>query len=551
VHYLAQAGYFVALLGALVLIHELGHFFAARLCGVKVLRFSVGFGRRLVGWQRPGGTDYCLSAFPLGGYVQLLGEDPRDQITAADRGRALHERPLAQRFLIVLAGPAANVLAPLFIYFAVFAAQRTLPAAVCGQVFPGQPAYGLLQPGDRVLAVDGEPVRAWRDFERAIAGRPGATVSVTVRRGNLPLTLAVRVAERPRAAGSQERPAGMVGISPRWPLAQVAVLDPGSPAARAGLRTFDLITTVNAEPVTTFSDLERAFQRSRGEPLRLTWLRPQALALDFADLARLEPQSALVALEPGGRKSAGALGLTSAELVTRAVEPGSPLANAGLSAGDELVALDGAPIGSWELLEETLAAAPERAHLLSWRVAGSSPTLTRSATFQPRLDPVRDEFRQRHRQLVHGALGRPLYQLDPPVLIEHRLTLAARRAAERTFGIAADMLRAMGALLLHRIPHDTVGGPLLVLQIAGVAAERGGDFFLAMLALVSLNIGLLNLLPIPALDGGHLVFFLVEAARRRPVSPRVRLTLHRVGLVVIAGLVVLAVKNDLVRYLFD
>jgi len=544
VHYLAQAGYFFLLLGGLVFVHELGHFVVAKLCRVKVLRFSFGLGPRLLG-LRVGPTDYCISAIPFGGFVKLLGEDPADQVPATDRGRAFFHKPLWQRFLVVLAGPSFNLLLPVGIYFVFFAAQRTLPAAVCGSVLRGQPAEGRLVPGDRVVAVDGRPVRYWDDLEAAIAARPGATVRLTVQRGKEIVQVFVPVRPHSRRMGPLASEVGMIGISPRSLQAEIGVLDPASPAAQAGLRSFDLVTTVNTEPVGSFGDLERRLPRDWGDPLRLTYLRGQASGLAFADLELRTPASALIlpVLDRAGGRSQ--IGIEAGEFFLHEVEPQSPLAAAGLRAGDRVVALDGAPLGSWELFEEALASDPGREHTIEWRSADGP----HSARFRPQVHAQLDEYKQRRERIVHGAVPRPLWRLDPPLPIESPLVTALGRAFARTGSIAADMARATAALLRGRISHETLGGPILVLQIAGVAAERGWEFFLATLALISINIGLINLLPIPALDGGHLLFFTIEAARRKPISARARSAANYVGLVVILSLVGLALKNDLVRYL--
>jgi regulator of sigma E protease len=538
-HYLAQAGYFVLLIGALVFVHELGHFACAKACRVKVLRFSLGFGPRLLRFSRRG-TEYCVSLIPFGGFVKLLGEDPADEVPAADRGRAFHEKPLWQRFIVVLAGPAANLLLPVGIYFAFFAQQRTAPAAIVGSVFAGQAADGRLAPGDRIIAVDGQPVRYWRDFEEYIADRPGATVRMTVQRGRDVVQVAIPVGSHERTPLLPSK-SGLVGISPRWLRPQIGVIDPQSPAAQAGLRSFDLVTSVETGEVKSYAELEQALLRHGNQPMFVTYLRGQASGLDFVDLEIQEPGTARILPEKGIP-----LGIRPAEFFLHDVDPGSPLYAAGLRKGDEIRGLDGAPIGSWELFAEALAIDPTRRHTVEWQ----SGAAERRAPFQVNVRRELDEYRQRQTRLEHGAHPRPLYALDPPIPIDHPIVVAAGRAVGRTAEVTSDMVRATGALVRGRIPHDSIGGPILVLQIAGVAAERGWDFFLATLALISINIGLINLLPIPALDGGHLLFFCVEGLRRRPVSPRTRTAANYVGLAVIACLVLLALKNDVVRYLF-
>jgi regulator of sigma E protease len=538
-HYLAQAGYFVLLIGALVFVHELGHFCVAKLCRVKVLRFSLGFGPRLLRFRRRD-TEYCVSLIPFGGFVKLLGEDPEDEVPAADRGRAFHEKPLWQRFLVVLAGPAANLLLPVGIYFVFFSQQRTLPAAQVGSVFAGQAADGRLVPGDRIIALDGQPIRYWREFEEYIAARPGTTVRMTVQRGRDVLQIAIPVGSHQRSSLLAER-TGLVGISPRWLRAHIGVADPQSAAALAGLHSFDLVTTVETGEVRSYADLEAALARRPHDPKFVTYLRGEPAGLDFVDLELLRPGAARIIPEHGAP-----LGIRPAEFFVHDVEPGSPLWQAGLRKGDEIRGLDGAPLGSWELLEEALATDPAREHTIEWQSGAG----IHRATFKPAVRQLLDEYKQKQTRLEHGLSARPLYAMDPSIAVEHPLWTAAGRAFARTGEITSDMVRATGALVRGRISHDTIGGPILVLQIAGVAAERGWDYFLATLALISINIGLINLLPVPALDGGHLLFFGVEAFRRRPVSARTRAAANYAGLVIIACLVLLALKNDVVRYLF-
>ena len=168
--------YFLVLVGVLVVIHELGHFVAAKVLDVKVLRFSIGYGRPLVRFKGAE-TEYQLAIFPLGGYVRILGVEDGEDDDPRDRGRSFQTRPLWQRLLILFAGPAANLILPIFIYFILFAGQTELPAAVVGDVFEGSPAARAgIAAGDRVLAVDGEGVHYWEDHERAIRRRPGAEV---------------------------------------------------------------------------------------------------------------------------------------------------------------------------------------------------------------------------------------------------------------------------------------------------------------------------------------------------------------------------------------
>src|SRR6266404_3123720 len=352
----------MALLGVLILVHELGHFVFARLFDVKVLRFSLGFGPRLLGitW---GETEYRLSLVPLGGYVRLLGEDPAEAIPPIDRHRALAAKPLWQRYTIVMAGPVFNLLLPLFIYFVHYAGQRTLLPPTIGTVLPDLPAAhaGLLS-GDRVESVDGKKIRYWEELERTIAEGTGRTMRFSIRRGSEAEERDVTPVEIERVGTLRmKEKVGWIGVSPRFHLPEIGVLDPNSPAAQAGLKSFDFVTSVNGAPVATWAEFLRAVERTGASPLRLTYLRGGYSAVPFAHVEIQQPSSAVVipvAVFDGAGHRRYETGILSAELFVFSVEPGSPADQIGIRRGDQILELDGQPIPHWDLLRQHMAANP-------------------------------------------------------------------------------------------------------------------------------------------------------------------------------------------------
>jgi regulator of sigma E protease len=541
----------VVLLGVLVLVHELGHFLFARLFDVKVLRFSLGFGPRIFGFTY-GETEYRLSALPLGGYVRLLGEDPGEPIPPIDRHRALAAKPLWQRYTVVVAGPVFNLLLPLFIYFIHFAGQQTMLPPTIGTVLPDLPAAqaGLL-PGDRVESVDGRPVRYWEELEQIVASSAGKTLRFAIRRGPDAEERDVTPVEIERLGPFRRKQrAGRIGFSPRFQLPEIGVLDPSSPAAQAGLKTFDFITAVNGVPVGTWTEFARAIERAGASPLRLNYVRGGYSAVPFAHIEIEEPGSTVVIpvaqFDAAGRRHYET-GILSAAMFVFSVEPGSPADRIGLRRGDQIVSLDGAPLAHWEMLSERLESHPASEFRIGWV---SSAGVPREAMLLQELKKHIDVNRQEEERPWFGALNRPAWKTEVPVPITNRFGYAASHAFWHTGENIVTMVYGFGEILRGHVPLTSLGGPGMIGVAAGVAAEQGLDQYLWLMAVISVNLGLLNFLPVPVLDGGLLVFFTLELFKRRPPSPRARAIASRVGLVVVVTLTVLALQNDVRRFLW-
>jgi regulator of sigma E protease len=550
--------WFIVLVGLLITVHELGHLAAAKLLGIRVLKLSIGFGPRLAAFER-GGTQYAVSLVPLGGYVRLLGEDGGDDIPEAERERAFHFRPPWQRMLVILAGPAANLIFPVLIFAQLYVHVDSARSATIGAVLPGQPADGAdLRSGDRVLAVDGEPITTWDELNRRVLAAPGRELRITVERpgSERPLTKIVtpRVHVRSDAFGVRER-VGLLGIAPHFRLPQIGVLEEQTPAHQAGLRTFDVVTSLQGRAVRTAADLEPLVHPRSGSMVVVTYLRPQASPLGFAQVARLEPGSAVVVPmvrqvqdERGVTRARYDAGVRHADLFIHSVEPGTPAASlggVGLRPGDLLLALDGAPLPAWETFQQQLEEHPEDEHTISWRGEGGE----HQARF--RMLPRRelDEYQAEATSWVFGATGARAIEPVPEVRVEAHLFGALGHAVGRALGVTATLVHVLGLTLVGRLPSTAIGGPILIYQVAGVAAQHGVEQFLVMAALVSLNLGLLNLLPVPLLDGGQASLVVLEAVRRRPVSTRMRQRATWVGVALLVFLLLLASRNDLVRHL--
>ncbi|HEY2748085.1 MAG TPA: site-2 protease family protein [Polyangia bacterium] len=539
--------WFALLIGVLITVHELGHFVMARLFGVRVDKLAIGFGRPLVRWTRRG-TEYAIGTIPLGGYVRLCGEEAGARVDADEEPFAFSLRPAWQRLAIICGGPMANVAFAAFIFMQLAGAEVGATTATIGSVFAGQPAGDAdFRPGDRVVAVDGEDVGTWDDFNSRITAAPGREVRITIERGTaknesartLTKIVTPRVHMRTDPFGGRER-VGLVGVAPYFKLPQIGVLGEDSPAYKAGLRTFDIVTAIHGRPAAISSELDPLVHPRGSGMLVITYLRPVDEALGFVSLSLLSPRTAQVVpvnVAPAGKAPRYDAGVRPADAFVHAVEPGTPAAAIGLGRGDMVTQLDGAPVTSWELLTQALDEHPLDEHTVAWHGIDG---IDRHASFRLDRRQRLDEYKAESTYYLFGAEGARAIVPVPTLPRERNLFAAAGAGIARAASVTGTLVRVLGLTLIGRLPSTSIGGPILVYEVAGVAAQHGFDHFLAVAALISLNLGLLNLLPVPLLDGGQASIVLIEAVRRRPVSARARERATFIGL---------ALRNDLARHL--
>lgn len=543
----------VVLLGGLIFIHELGHFLVAKAFGVKVLKFSLGFGPKLLGFRR-GETEYRLSLLPLGGYVKMAGDDPTETLAPEDRGRGFLEQRPWRRALIAFAGPAMNLIFPLVAYFAVFAFQGEAIAPHVGQVMAGMPAAQAgLKPGDTIVEVEGEKIHSFTDLKRHVDPAAGKPLRMVVQRAGGALeTLTVTPAPYVEADPIESVTVGKIGVLPN-PAAPVIGLPLSSgPAWDAGLRTFDKVVSVGGAPVGSIEEALSAISArwSEGKPFEIVAERAVAAPAPAAAKGEkpaeapkpLEVKATLVPAAGVGP------GIESAELYVSRVTEGTPAAKAGLQIGDKVTALDGKPIASWSEVEKAQREKADKPFSLSWSRGDEafSATLAQSARTE------NDELRDRPVTVyTFGAAGGLPALPAPLVEVPFRPLLAAQMAFDSAWEVARKITLGIGMIVTGEIAFKNVGGPLQIYDITTQAAEQGWEVFLHTMAMISINLGLVNLFPVPVLDGGHIVQAGVEAVRRKPLSMRAREITNAVGLAMLLTLMVFALKNDVVRYFLN
>ncbi|MCA1797304.1 MAG: RIP metalloprotease RseP [Geobacteraceae bacterium] len=428
----------ILMLGVLVFVHELGHFAVAKFTGVKVLRFSLGFGPKLVG-RTWGETEYQISLIPLGGYVQMLGEgggEGEDQeLSATERARSFAHKPVGQRMAIVAAGPLMNLLLPLFLlpwaYFIGVNVPAYLEQTPCvGYIVEDSDAGRAgFEVGDCIQALNGKTLPTWNETNKALIPAAGDELVFEVQRSSETVYLRID-ADNNSLEGLQS-----LGILPPQPPI-IGSLSPDMPAAKSGLEQGDTIVSIGNESIDSWYDLHNAIQDLDGD--KTTFIVERN---DTTHAIEISPKR-------DAQRDAWLVGIT------------------------------------------------------------------------PQQQSVQQSYS------VGGSI---------------------KAGYERTKELVSLTVTFIRKMVAGDVATDNIGGPIMVMQIAGQAAQTDLSTILTVLAFISIQLGILNLLPVPVLDGGHLIFFLYELIFRRPLSLRAREVAQQVGLGLLLLLMLLAFYNDLAR----
>ena len=441
---------FAVVIGVLIVAHELGHYLAARWCGVKVLRFSVGFGRVL--WQKELGkdrTEWALSAFPLGGYVKMLDER-EGEVAAEELKRAFNRQGVGKRSIIVAAGPLANFALAILLYWAVFMVGSEELMPVLGTPPDGTPAaMASIRNGEQVRRLDGQPVATWNDL--------------------------------------------------RWMLLQKAV-DQES----VELEVINEQSEIAVHRLHLAAAGEQGWEGDALERLGVRFYRPD--------------------LPP----------------VIGKIVAGGPGAQAGLLPGDRVMAVDGQPVALWMDFVAKVRDAAGRSLRLDIERAGGNAT----------VDVLPEAISERGRSV--GKIGvavaeNPDSRRELRTFVSYGFFEAGRRALAETWDKSVFSLVMMGKMLTGEVSWKNLSGPVTIADYAGQSARLGLDYYLKFMALVSISLGVLNLLPIPVLDGGHLLYHMIEVVRRRPLSERAMEIGQQIGMSILFALMAFAFFNDLTR----
>lgn len=543
-------------IAGLITLHEFGHFIVAKALGVHVRVFSVGFGGRMLGF-RWGDTDYRLSWIPFGGYVRMAGADPfaeggadpEDETPVPVERQFMSQAPW-RRLLIVLAGPMFNLMLPFVLFTGLGALGEPQPRAEVGSVDADSPAGRAgVQVGDRVTAVDGVPVGTWYDMIEEFSHTAGATVPLALTRDGAPLIVSLDVGATDWGLTRDPYDVGMGNLSAN---ATVVVDDPASPAGRAGLQTGDVVTAVRggstSTPVRTFRDLSDAL---------LAVPDGAAVNLDLTrDGAPLTLALAATAWSPAPQAADDALwsrwGLASATVAISQIEPGSAAEKAGLTVGDRILQVNDVVVASWFDVVRTVAdtgsgegaSLTARALTLSVRRAGQVQTLT----ITPDVVTDSDELGRYRTRARLGIGGGGAMVATPDVPRVYPLPEAFSRACDQTWRVSTYIVDTLSKLVVAKVdPAKTLGGPVAIFQQMKQAADQGVFELFRQIGVLSISLGIINLVPIPVLDGGQIFMYGAEWLRGRPLPLRIRERAQQAGVIFVVLLMLAVSLKDIVK----
>lgn len=535
---------FALVISVVVFFHELGHLLVGKALGVKAVRFSIGFGPKIFGFKGRE-TEYRVSLLPLGGYVKFAGDNPYEEVAAEDQGRGFLEQPPWKKGLIAFAGPAANFVLAIALYFLVFAAPHQDLAAQVGYVKPHSPAAAAgLEPGDRILAIDGESVEGWSSLQEVIRAHAGEPLTMEVERDGARRTLRIVPAVHEETNPIETVKHGRIGISAVSRTAEVTVMSPDSPSGRAGLKTFDKVVRLGGAPVASWEQLERKLRGASG-PLQLEVLRPRAVAAPGGTLWAQDP----ISIEVSAPAKPGDYGLEASDLTLFAVQPGGAADEAGLRRGDRVVAVNGVRAYSWtDEVESGLKAAGTRPVQVTVRRDGDE--LRVALTQHLRKDRDEAGVLQDVPDLGAAPDLNSFGDADR-IWIRFSVSDAARRAVLNTAGFVRAQAIGIARIVTGHISSRAIGGPLMIADVARKAAEAGWRDLVLTMGAISVVLGLMNLIPVPVLDGFHVLTAAIEAVRRRPLSLKFREVANVVGIALLLTLMLYAFRNDAMRKWFE
>lgn len=530
-------------LGFLIFIHELGHFFAAKRCGIRVEKFSIGFGPRLFGFRR-GETDYCISALPFGGFVKMAGESPDEQ--KGEEGE-FASAPVGHRIIVAIAGPAMNIILGVILFSFVYLIGldhgtmwlmemligRSDRQAQIGLVGDDSPAKrGGIEPGDTIVSIDDRKIKNWQDFNTTILTNPDEELKVIVSRDGQPKTLYVTPKSLDR------RGIGQIRVSARQS-AIVESIAEGSAAAQAGVQAKDLIKSINGRKIYHVPE----FGSVIWEP---SYPFGSAHRRFYEEINKNQTGEVALGIRRGSESLTVSFPINW--VVNAVVAEGSDAEKAGIQSGDEIVSINGDSIRNFELypkLYELTAANPDQPLEIGLRRDGEQLTASLNLAFGDDENQLNLQGLRWKSSLAGLALAVPSVPIP-----KYNVITAVGEGVQTNWLIVEMVAKVLKRLVTREVKTKHLTGPIGIVDATRRVVEFGLRSLLFFVGFISVNLAIVNLLPIPIADGGQILFFTLEKLRGRPLSLRKQMIIQQVSIVLLAGLFLYITFYDLLRVFF-
>ena len=530
-------------LGFLIFIHELGHFFAAKRCGIRVEKFSIGFGPKLIGFQR-GETEYCISALPFGGFVKMAGESPDEQ--KGEEGE-FASAPVGHRIYVAIAGPVMNFITGIILFSFVYLAGldrgtmwlmemligQSDRMAQIGLVADDSPAKkGGIEPGDTIVSINDRKIKNWQDFNTTILTHPDEELKIVVSRDDQPKTLYVTPRSLDRSG------IGQIRVSARQ-AAMVESIPEGSAAATAGIQTEDLIESINGRKIYHVPEFGSGI-----------WIPSNSFGSAHRRFYKEinENQNGKIAL--GIRRGDESLNVSFPInwVVNAVVEEGSEAEKVGIQSGDEIVSINGESVKNFELyprLNELAATNPGQS--IDIGLIRNGEQLTAALTPVLGGDENQLNLQGLHWKLSLDGLALAVPSVPIP---KYNVITAVGEGVQTNWLILEMVVKVLKRLVTREVKTKHLTGPIGIVDATRRVVEFGLRSLLFFVGFISVNLAIVNLLPIPIADGGQILFFTLEKLRGRPLSIRKQMIIQQVSIVLLATLFLYITFYDILRVFF-
>lgn len=577
-------GPFLLLLGILIVIHEIGHLLAAKYFGVRVETFSVGFGKKILSYKY-GETTYCVSLFPLGGYVKMFGDDPSNEVPESEKKYAFLHQSFLAKIVIAFAGPFMNLILAVFLFAFLNLLGQPMPAPIVGDIRPNTPAYEAgFRSGDHIQKINQKKIKTWNEVQNILRKNKEKSLEFEVKREKVGQLHSIQVsptASKNKDISSFKKSVGEVkGLTP-FSLMPILGLNTSrdSPAAKAGFRNFDRVLSVNGKKILYLRELKREIQKNSSPTLsfKVRNETPDSLKFIFGSSASKEKslnkkentsplkeetseaEERLLTLntqdvlnkKPGNIPlSLNTLGLVSMELVLSSVVKNSPADKAGLQPGDRVLFINKQAISHWRELSEAIQSYdPKEGTPLSLRVLRGKEEMSYEIIPQyKKMLQQQATYTTQEKKYILGVTHIDIRALAPHTVVKEKNWIKAffygwEQSFQTTVAIAAHIV----ALIQNKISPRNIAGVITIGRYANRYFEAGIVAFLKLMALFSINLFLINLFPIPILDGGHILFFTLEGLRGKPLSLKKMELAQQIGFSILLLLMGLALFNDILN----